>query len=227
MKQKILIFDASSIISFTMNGLFDEIRKLKSIFKGKFLITNGVKREIIDNPIKIKRFKLEALKMKQLLDEKVFEMPSSIGINDEEILKRGQEMLKIANSSFISEVKKIHLIDLGEASCLALSEILNKKAIKNILVVDERTTRMLVERPENLKNLLEKKMHVNIKIDEKNIKSFTGFKIIRSTELAYVLWKKGLTKLKGIDVLDGILYALKFKGASISHDEIREITRLK
>ncbi len=225
--QKVLIFDASSIISFTMNGLFDEIRKLKSIFKGKFLITSEIKREVIDNPIKIKRFKFEALKIKQLLEEKVFEMPSSIRINDEEILKRGQEILKIANSSFISEVKKIHLIDLGEASCLALSEILNKKEIKNILVVDERTTRMLIERPENLKNLLEKKMHVNIKINEKNIKSFTGFKIIRSTELAYVLWKKGLTRLKGIDILEGLLYALKFKGASISHDEIREITNLK
>ena len=116
---------------------------------------------------------------------------------------------------------------MGEASCLALSEILNKKEIKNILVVDERTTRMLIERPENLKNLLEKKMHVNIKIDEKNIKSFMGFKIIRSTELAYILWKNGLTKLKGIDILEGLLYALKFKGASISHDEIREIINLK
>lgn len=227
MTQKALIFDASSIISFTMNGLFDEIRKLKSIFKGKFLITNGVKREVIDNPIKIKRFKFEALKVKQLLEEKVFEMPSSIGINDEEILKRGQEMLKIANSTFVSDIKKIHLIDFGEASCLALSEMLNKKGIKNILIVDERTTRMLVEKPENLKNLLEKKLHVNIKIDEKNIKSFMGFKIIRSTELAYVLWKKGITKLKGIDILEGLLYALKFKGASISHDEIREITSLK
>ena len=76
MTQKALIFDASSIISFTMNGLFDEIRKLKGIFKGKFLITNGVKREVIDNPIKIKRFKFEALKVKQLLEEKVFEMTS-------------------------------------------------------------------------------------------------------------------------------------------------------
>jgi len=227
MTQKALIFDASSIISFTMTGLFDEIRKLKSIFKGKFLITNGVKREVIDNPIKIKRFKFEALKVKQLLEEKVFEMPSSIGIKDEELLKRGQEMLKIANSTFVSKIKKIHLIHLGEASCLALSEMLNKKGIRNVLVVDERTTRMLVERPENLKNLLEKKLHVNIKIDERNIKSFRGFKIIRSPELAYVLWKKSLMKLKGIDILEGLLYALKFKGASISHDEIREITSLK
>lgn len=227
MNQKILIFDASSIISFTMNGLFDELRKLKSVFKGKFLITNGVKREIIDRPIKIKRFKFEALKIKQLLEEKVFEMPSSIGIKDEEISARGQEMLNIANSSFISEVKKIHLIDVGEATCLALSEILNKKGIKNVLIIDERTTRMLVESPENLKKLLEKKMHVNIKIDEKNIKSFMGFKIIRSTELAYVLWKKGIAKLKGLDILEGLLYALKFKGASISHDEIKTITNLK
>jgi len=42
----------------------------------------------------------------------------------------------------------------------------------------------------------------------------------------YVAYKKGLIKLKGELVLDALLYALKFKGCSISGEEIRQIKRI-
>ena len=64
---KAIIFDASTLISFAMNGLLREIVGLKKIFKGKFIITKEVKSEVIDRPIKIKRFELEALKIQQLI----------------------------------------------------------------------------------------------------------------------------------------------------------------
>ena len=38
-----IIFDASTLISFSMNGLLGELERLKGIFKGKFLITQEVK----------------------------------------------------------------------------------------------------------------------------------------------------------------------------------------
>ncbi len=223
---KAIIFDASTLISFTMNGLFEEIRKLKGVFKGEFLITQEVKREIIDNPIRVRKFQLEALKLKQLLDEKILEMPSSFGINNGEISDKTQETLKIANSSFIGDGKEIHLIDLGEASCLALSRMLEQKRIENVVAIDERTTRMLIEKPENLKELLERRLHVRIKIKEENLKFFKEFKVIRSTELAYVIWKKELINLKN-GVLEALLYSLKFNGASISDTEIDEIKNMK
>ena len=58
MMEKAIIFDASTIISFVMNGLVPEFRRLKENFKGKFLITSEVKEEIVDKPINIKRFEL-------------------------------------------------------------------------------------------------------------------------------------------------------------------------
>ena len=61
-----IIFDASTLISFSMNGLLDEVVKLKKIFKGKFLIPEDVKYEIIDRPLNVKRFELEALRLKKL-----------------------------------------------------------------------------------------------------------------------------------------------------------------
>jgi hypothetical protein len=224
---KIIIVDASSLISIAINGLFEEFRGLKSIFNGKFIITNEVKKEAIENPSHVQKFQFEALKIKQLLDDKILEMPESIGINSNEISRRTQEFLDLSNSAFIGDRGEIHLIDLGESSCLALSEIATKKGIKNVSSVDERTTRMLIEKPENLKELLQKRMHANIRIDYDKLKSLKDFKIIRSTELMYIAYKKKIIRIKGEDVLGAMLYGLKFNGASISDEEIAEMKRMK
>jgi len=227
MIQKILIFDSGSLISLSINGLLEELKKLKKIFNGEFIITKEVKKEVVDNPIKIKMYELEALKIQNLIDEGCLNMPDKIGITDKEITNLMFKLMNFANTMFIGNRNEIQLIQQGETSCLALSKILNEKKIKNVLVVDERTTRMLVEKPENLKELLEKKMHTNVKLKESNFKEFNGFKIIRSTELIYIAYKKGLINLRGKEVLDALLYALKFKGCAISSEEIEEIKGIK
>src|SRR3990172_1140016 len=225
---KAIIFDSGALISFSMNGITRIIRELKGIFNGKFLITSEVKRECIDVPIKIKKFELEALKIKKLLDDGVLEMPSAVGISDSEIEKEDNRFLTLANSTFNGRGRDIHILDHGEASCLALSKILTEKGIDNIIAVDERTTRLLVERPENLKKIFEERMNTKVTIKSENTKFFKGFRIIRSAELAYVAYKKNLVDLKdGALVLDALLYALKFKGAAISGEEIEEMKRMK
>ncbi len=224
--KKAIIFDSGTLISFSMNGLTDLLKDLRGIFKGKFLITSEVKKEVIDTPLRIKNYELEALKIKQLLDSGVLELPSSLGVNDSEISKKTEEILSVSNNFFIGGGRDIHLLDIGECSALALSRILTEKGIKNVLAIDERTTRMIVERHENLREFLEKKLHVRIKVNHENLKFFDGFKIIRSAELAYVAYKKGLVKIKDKDVLDALLYAMKFKGAAISGEEIEEMERL-
>ncbi len=223
---KAIIFDSGVLINFTMNGLLTEFRELKKIFDGSFLITKEVKEEIIEKPMKIKRFKLEALKIKELLADKVLEMPADFGIDENEISKMTKDIVNLANNTFFGHGNAIHIIDSGEASCLALSKILNEKGIKNVLVVDERTMRILGEKPENLLALLKKKLHTEIEIKEENLKSFSDFKFIRSTELIYIAYKKGIIKLKNHDVLDALLYAMKFNGCSISDEEISEIEKI-
>ena len=223
---KAIIFDASSLIGFSMNGLLYIIEELKKNFDGHFIVTKEVKYEIIDRPLKIKRFKLEALKLTELLNKKVLEMPDVFGIDEKIISKKTQEILDISNSMYKQHKGDIHLLDLGESSCLALGKMLNEKKIDNVLSVDERTTRMLCEKPDNLKKLLQKKLHTSISYDKTKTHHFQGFKIIRSVELAYMAYKKGLTKLKGKQALDALLFALKFKGCSVSHDEIEQIKKL-
>lgn len=226
MTEKVIIFDSGALISFSMNGITHIIQRLKEAFKGKFLITSDIKNEIVDKPMKIRRFELEALKLKILIDEGILELPSSVGIKDSDVAKKTNEILKIANSTFTGRGRYVHLLDIGETSSLALSRLLDEKKIKNVLAIDERTARMLVEKPENLRRILEKKMDTRISVKKENLKLFKGFKIIRSAELVYVAYKKGLVNLKNKNTLSALLYAVKYKGCAISGDEIEEIKRI-
>jgi hypothetical protein len=224
---KAIIFDSSTLINFAINGLLQEFRELKELFDGKFLITEEVVKEIVDKPMKIKKFELEALKLKELITDGVLEMPFALGINKDKISKKTNEIMKIANSTFFGQGNAMHIIDIGEASCLALSKLLNEKGIKNLISVDERTVRLLCEKPENLLAIFQKKLHMDIKVKKENFQSFKDFKFIRSTELIYIAYKKGIVKLRNHqNILDALLYAMKLNGCSISDDEINEIKRL-
>lgn len=226
MKQKAIIFDAGTIITLSMNGLLDLFSDLKKEFNGKFLITEDVEYEIIKRPLKIKKFELGALRIKNLLDEKVIELPSCVGIKNSIIEEKTRTILDLANRTFFIKDRYLHIIDKGEASCLVLSELLSKRGIKNIISIDERTTRMLCEKPENLHKLLETKLHTKIKIKKENFPYFSKFKFIRSCELVYIGYKKGLVELKGNNILDALLYAVKYKGCSVSRNEIEEMKRM-
>ncbi len=221
--KKILIFDASSIISLAMNGLDYLLPKLKEDFEGEFIIPQAVKKEIIDKPSKIKKFKLESLKMQELLGD-TLELPSSIGISQKEIEKFKNKVFNEANHLYNAKGKDIEAVHQGEAECLALSLIAKGKNIMAVMVVDERTTRMIVEKPENMKKLYQKKLHTKVKM--KKPKLLKNLLFIRSSELAYVAYKKGHINLKN-NVLDALLYAVKNKGCAISTDEIKEIEKLE
>lgn len=223
---KVIIFDSGTLISFTMAGLVDEFVALRKSFDGKFIIPWLVKQELIDKPIHTKRFVLEAMKIQKMLDDGILELPDSVGVSKMEIDGERKNFEDLANNIFTTKRGPVRIIHDGEASCLGLSKILTKKGIDNIIAIDERTTRVLSEKPENLRRIMENKLHS--KIDEKrgNYKYFKDFRFIRSPELVYVAYKKGLVPYKKGDVLDALLYAVKFKGAAISGEEIREIERL-
>jgi len=223
---KALIFDSGTLITLSMNCLLDIIRELKKGFDGKFLITKDVKYEIVDRPLNIKKYKLGALRLKSLIDDKTLEFPDSLDIKDGDISRLTNEILKSSNSTFYTEKRAIHIIDQGEASILALNFLLKKKGINVLIAMDERTTRMLSEKPDNLKNLLEYKLHTKLKQNRSSEEFFKLLNFVRSTELIYVAFKKGIIKNQSKEMLDAMLYGAKFKGASISGDEIKEIERL-
>jgi len=136
--------------------------------------------------------------------------------------KEKENIMKIANHTFRSGQEYIKILHDGEVSALALYNLLDidKKAI----VVDERTTRVLCEAPENLRRILESKLHTKIEGNQKNYPMFKHFKILRSSELGFMAYKLGIIDLpaKKREVMEALLYGFKYKGCTISSREIDE-----
>ena len=222
---KSIIFDSGTLITLSMNNLLDMLRELKKGFDGKFIITREVENEIVFKPMRIKRFKLGAMRLKGLIDDKTLEFPDSLGINEKEISRMTKDILKEANSLYVAKGRPVHIIDGGEASILSLSKLMRDKGIENMIAMDERTTRMLCERPENLSHLLNRKLHTKVTQQRKTNFDFHQSSFLRSTELIYVAYKKGIIP-KDRELLDAMLYAAKFKGAAISSSEIKILGKL-
>lgn len=222
---KFLILDAGPIISLTMNGMLYLLENLKSKFNFELIITPQVKREVIDKPLKIRKYKLEALQVNNLLLRKVIRLSTEF-LPNLKLEEETKKILNISNSLLRSTNtgEKINILHEGEASCLAFANLCN---CENLLVVDERTTRIIFESPKNLEMIMEKKLHMPLDSKFERLKELGDFKIIRSTELAYIAYKKDLIPLKKErETLDAILYGLKFKGTAISSSEIEEMTRI-
>ncbi len=222
---KFLILDAGPLINLSMNGILNIFEKIKSP-NISIIITNHVYQEVVNRPLNIPRFELGALKIKELIDKKIIQFPEEIGINLQELEKETQRLLRIANSAIITNGKNIEVVSIAETSCLALSAILTKKGSQNIIAIDERTTRVLFEKPENLKELMSNKLHRKINLNLNEIKNFNKFRFIRSSELVYVAYKKGFVNLNDKRALEALLYATKYKGCAISWEEIDQIKHL-
>jgi len=222
---KFLIFDAGPIISLTMSGILDVLEKLKKEFRGEFILTPSVHREVVEKPMKIKKYMLEAMLVKSMISRGVF-TPSRKYVSDGRLEAETRKILKLANGILRSKQsgEKIKIIHEGEASCLAFSRICGAE---NVLVVDERTTRVLTEAPQKLQEMIERKVHSPLEMDKALVGKFSGFKFIRSAELLFVAFKKGLIPFgKDRQALGALLYGVKFKGTAISSGEIEEIKSL-
>jgi hypothetical protein len=221
---KYLVFDAGPIISITMNGLLPVLQKLKKEFNGKFILTPQVKKEVIDKPFRIKKFKLESMLVKQLLEDGTFTQSNEI-ISNQKLQSEVNKLMKRTNSSFVSTKTKdrLNIVHEGEASCIAFCNLCD---CESMIVIDERTTRIIAEAPERLKKLLEKKLSSKIEQVMPDVLGSKPPSLIRSAELIYLANKKGLLQDNSKDFLDAALYGLKFKGTAISSEEIEQIKKM-
>lgn len=217
-----VICDASSLISLLESCLFSILAGLKKDSGIEFVIPKGVEDELISTPRGIKKFEFSALRAQKALGEGVFTVYSgdlSGGIGKIE---------RIANTAFSFERKYLKVLQRGELEALALTKALD---CRNLLV-DEKTTRLLIESPEDIRERLEKKLRRKIVMDASKIqemrKEFGHLNIFRSAELVAYAFRKGLVKdiAQDSEGLRAALYKLRSGGCSISDPEIEEYPSL-
>ncbi len=235
---KIIVFDSGPIISFALNGILWLLPELKEVYNGRFVFPPSVKKEVIDRPLQSRKFGFEALRVNHLLARNVLEVQESAAAHSQ-----AEELLRLANSSFEAHGTFMNLVQFAEIEALALARELHAEAV----VIDERTTRMLVEAPENLKSLLEKRLHTQITVHQDTLARFrsqlSSIKIIRSAELVTVAYAYGLldeyvdgastktaqsvaSSKKGA-MLESLLWAMKLNGCAISEKNIASIIALE
>ena len=178
--------------------------------------------------MEIKRFEFEALQILKLLREgtlKLYEKP----------LKGVIDLSTYANKSIIAKDKGccMEIIHGGELETVAAS----LQEGNDTVAIDERTIRLLMENSEELKSLIEARLHEKVILDKKMANQFQslikGMKVIRSAELVGMAYQFGildnyLPPLKsGREILlDSVLWGLKLKGCAIIGEEIEELKRV-
>ncbi len=226
---KSLIFDAGPVISLATNNLLWIIEPLKERFGGKFYITEAVKRELVDRPLETKKFKFEAIQVEKLIENGTLEI-----VDNGFIRLETPKLLNLANEIFKAYNNYIKIVHFAEMSVIAAAIGLNADAI----VLDEKTTRFLIENPKMIVEILRKTLHVPISINENNLKEFKNtvrnIKAIRSIELVTIAYEQGIlnsfiTKIPDArkNLLESVLWGVKLNGCAVSKEEIEQIVKLE
>ena len=226
---KSLIFDAGPVISLAMNNLLWVLEPLKKKFSGKFYITEAVRKELVDRPLEIKKFKFEAIQVQRLIENGVLDI-----IDNNFIRERTPSLLNTANEIFKAYNNYIKIVHYAEMSVIAAAISLNAEAI----ILDEKTTRFLIENPKLILEILKKTLHIPISINENNLKELNAkvknIKTIRSIELVAIAYEQGIlndyiTKIPNArkNLLESVLWGVKLNGCAVSKEEIEQIIKLE
>ncbi|MBW2964436.1 hypothetical protein KY363_03160 [Candidatus Woesearchaeota archaeon] len=226
---KSLVFDAGPVISLTTNNLLWILDQLKQEFNGMFYVPSAVKGELVDKPLQSKRFKFEALQVMFRINNRTLDV-----IDDAKIKMLAEELLELANHTFKTRGNWLRIVHYAEMEVLATAIIMNSSAV----VIDERTTRLLVESPKDLTNMLSSNLRSKVFINKPSLDKLRNWtkniRIIRSVELVLMAYEQGILDkylLEGDDarrtLVDSLLWGVKLHGCAVTRNEIRQLVELE
>ncbi len=222
-----LVFDSGPVITLAMNDLLWVLSELKKRFIGEFLISNDVKNEIVDRPITSKKYKFEALRILNLIEE------GGLKIYDGDLKRKTDILMELANNMFFGKGRPIVIVQRAEIESLALASSIQADAV----VIDERTTRLLLENPKKLAALLTRKLNTDVAYNSGTYREFQNeagkMNVLRSVDLVTIAYELGMLnrylfkpELKKT-LLEGVLWGTKLNGCSVSREEIDDIIRME
>ncbi len=230
---RVLVFDTGPIISLTVNNLLSTLERLKEHYSGTFVISESVKGELVDEPLRTKKFMFEAMQVQRLITTGVLEV-----VEDSSTKELTLELLRLANNSFAAKGRAVQIVQYGEMASIAAANLLDAEA----LVMDERITRELIEHPKHLADLMERRLHTAVTVNNENVSLLQRYvsktKIIRSVELVAVAFEFGLLdryiaagEEKVIPqvrqkLLESVLWGLKMNGCAVSGKEIEKLIEI-
>ena len=221
---KKIIVDSSSLITISDNCIMKIVKNVAELEKISFIIPESVYIESVENPLHIRRYELNAIRIRDAVAEGYLKVVTSTSATREWM----ERLIKGTATMVRSNGKQLRLLQWGETETLGLLKELNSK----ILLIDERTTRMLIENPAGLASILSRRHGREVTLDREKMKwflaNFADTKIIRSVELIALAYEDGAMHSelhKSKQALEAALYAAKFSGCAVSEAEIQEYLR--
>ena len=227
LKDSTVVFDTGPIISLTTNNLLWMLEHVKTEFGTNIALPVGVKHELVDKPLETRRFKFEAIQVQRMLERNVFAI-----VPAENIRGRALDLLRLANSLLSFKGRHIPIVQQGEMETLACAIEYRASAV----VVDERVTRLLIENPFALKNLMEKRLHMSLNLEGKVLKrlkeELSQLVVFRSIELVTLAFEAGILDSLIVhiphakrELLESVLWGVKLSGCAVSEDEINTLVK--
>jgi predicted nucleic acid-binding protein len=221
MKKKYILCDSSSLISLSDSCLDSLLYFFRDNFSVKFIIPKSVEYESVTRPLSMrtKIYCFSAIRIQDMINDGVIEV---IEADTETETKK---LMELGNGIFYAHGKPLKLLHLGETEMIALA----KKLEVDSLLMDERTTRVLLEHPVSLAKHFQSEFHTNIMVNREKLSGFSEragkMDIIRSTELVYIGAQQGFFNPFGkleSQAAEAALYKLKYSGCAVSFKELKE-----
>ncbi len=218
-----VICDASSIISLSETCNIDALQYLKDNAGVAFVIPPAVQKELVESPLRVKHYWFSALRMRRLINAGTLRKAASPNLRKEK-----RKMESLANSVFKVGKRPLKILHAGELECLALASSLKADA----LLVDEKTTRLLVENPELLLNSIEHEHKGRVSVNKKSLRDFRKaayYPVIRSTEIIAIAAEQGFFRDYAEDegeAARAAMHALRYAGCSVTRRELEEYEKL-
>ncbi|MBI5398500.1 hypothetical protein HZB03_03475, partial [Candidatus Woesearchaeota archaeon] len=157
---KSLVFDTGPIISLTTSNLLWVLDYLKKHFHGTFFITPSVRMELVDHPLQTKKFKFEALQVQYRINKGALTV-----VPAQEIQELAEQLFVLANHSFNCQAHGVRIVSMAEMETLAWAVASGAQAA----VIDERTTRLMIENPQALCDILQNNLRCAITVEQQNL----------------------------------------------------------
>ncbi|HIH09207.1 MAG TPA: hypothetical protein HA254_00900 [Candidatus Diapherotrites archaeon] len=219
--KKSFVLDSSSIITIADNCFIRVLRHLSEKEGIEFIIPASVYAESVTTPLAIKRFEFSAVRIRDAVEDGYIRVAGTTPALEGRINEIESHTRDLCSCSG----RRIILLQRGEIETLALLKELGS----DVLVIDERTTRMLLEEPSALGNFLRKRHRCDVKLDRDSLsyfrRGFGNIKVFRSVELISLAYEDGSFEKevhKSRQALEAALYAAKFAGCSVSFEEIKK-----
>ncbi len=210
-----IVCDSGPLISFSDTCLINVVSFLSK--RGvEFIIPKLVEKEIFFTPIKIHRYAFSAARLHKAVHDADLRL---VTVN-QRIVRQVEDA---ANNVFSIREKPLKILHKGEIEALVAFKQYNCSA----LVVDEKTTRLLIEDPELLQDSISDEYGTEVSVNLKKLKEFNNLtkniEILRASDLTAIAAKRGFFNSFGKhsnEAFHSAIYALKYAGCSLSEKEV-------